>query len=118
VQLDKDGSVAEVRLAFKGASKFASGTPLQVSIVGEHKDNVVLIPSEAIVREGSEAYVMIVKADKKAHKQVVEVGLSAGEDVEIIRGVAAGDQVIVDGQHELPDGAAVTLAKPEKPEKS
>ena len=115
-QLDKDGAVAEVRLAFTGASKFASGTPLQVSIAGEHKAGVVLIPAEAIVREGNEAYVMIVKADKKAHKQVVQVGLSADEDVEIISGVAAGDQVIVDGQDELPDGAAVTLKGEAKPD--
>jgi RND family efflux transporter MFP subunit len=115
-QLDKEGSVAEVRLAFTGASKFASGTPLQVSIAGEHKANVVLIPAEAIVREGSEAYVMVVKADKKAHKQVVVVGLSADEEVEIISGVAAGDQVIVDGQDDLPDGAAVTIKGEEKPE--
>ena len=130
-QLEKDGSVAEVRLAFTGASKFPSGTPLQVLINGEHKTGVVLIPSEAIVREGKEAYVMVVKDDKKAHKQVVQVGLTSDEDVEIISGVAAGDQVIVDGQDELPDGAAVTIkgeakggdksdekaAKPGKPEK-
>ena len=53
---------------------------------------------------------MIVKDDKKAHRQVVKLGLTDGEQVEVLSGVAAGDRVIVKGQNGLPDGAAVTIA--------
>ena len=53
---------------------------------------------------------MIVKDDKKAHRQVVTVGLTDGEQVEVLSGVAAGDRVIVKGQNGLPDGADVTIA--------
>jgi len=35
---------------------------------------------------------------------------------EIVSGVSAGDQVIVEGQAGLPDGAAVTTTKPESDE--
>jgi len=108
-QLDPSGSVAEVRLAFKGATRLASGTPLQVSIVAETRGQAVLISADAVQHEGDEAFVMIVKDDKKAHRQVVETGLSANGQVEIVKGVAAGDRVIVKGHNGLPDGAAVTV---------
>ena len=39
-----------------------------------------------------------------------KTGLSDGERIEILSGVSAGDQVIVEGQAGLPDGAAVTTA--------
>jgi RND family efflux transporter MFP subunit len=108
-QLDPSGSVAEVRLAFKGPTPFASGTPLQISIVAETHEKAVLVDAVAVQHEGDEAFVMIVKDDKKAHRQVVEVGLTAGGLVEIIKGVAAGDRVIVKGQNGLPDEAEVTV---------
>ena len=108
-QLDASGSVAEVRLAFKGSTRLASGTPLQVSIVAETHDQAVLVEAAAVQHEGNEAFVMIVKDDKRAHRQVVETGLTADGKVEIVKGVAAGDRVIVKGANGLPDGAAVTI---------
>ena len=108
-QLDDTGSVAEVRLAFRGTTSFASGTPLQVSIVAEKHDQAVLVAAAAVQREGDEAFVMIVKDDQKAHRQVVEIGLTANGVVEILKGVVAGDRVIVKGGTGLPDGAAVTV---------
>ena len=109
-QLDPTGSVGEVRLAFTGATRLTAGTPVQVSIVAESHSKAVLIDAAAVQREGDEAFVMIVKDDKKAHKQIVTLGLTNGEQVEVLKGVAAGDRVIVKGQNGLPDGADVTIA--------
>lgn len=108
-QLDATGSVAEVRLAFKGTTRLAAGTPVQVSIVAEQHDQAVLVAAAAVQREGDEAFVMIVTDDHTAHRQVVAIGLIANGVVEILKGVAAGDRVIVKGGNGLPDGAAVTV---------
>lgn len=108
-QLDPTGSVGEVRLAFNGATRLTAGTPVQVSIVSESHPRAVLIDAAAVQHEGDEAFVMIVKDDKKAHRQVVTLGLSDGEQVEVLSGVAAGDRVVVKGQNGLPDGADVTI---------
>ena len=109
-QLDPTGSVGEVRLAFTGPTRLTAGTPVQISIVAESHPKAVLIDAAAVQHEGDEAFVMIVKDDKKAHRQVVTLGLTDGEQVEILSGVAAGDRVIVKGQNGLPDGADVTIA--------
>ena len=109
-QLDPTGSVGEVRLAFTGATLLTAGTPVQVSIIAESHPKAVLIDAAAVQHEGNEAFVMVVKDDKKAHRQVVTLGLNDGEQVEVLTGVAAGDRVIVKGQNGLPDGAGVTIA--------
>jgi len=109
-QLDQTGSVGEVRLAFTGPTRLTAGTPVQISIVAESHPKAVLIETAAVQHEGDEAFVMIVKDDKKAHRQVVTLGLTDGEHIEVLSGVAAGDRVIVKGQNGLPDGADVTIA--------
>jgi len=109
-QLDPTGSVGEVRLAFTGPTLLTTGTPVQISIIAESHPKAVLIDAAAVQHEGEEAFVMIVKDDKKAHRQVVKLGLTDGEQVEVLSGVAAGDRVVVKGQDGLPDGADVTIA--------
>ncbi len=108
-QLDPTGSVADVRLAFKSRTQFAAGTPVQVSIVADQHTNVVVVPAPAVLHDGDETYVMIAGADNIAHRQAVEVGLTGSETIEIVKGVAAGDRVIVSGHSALPDGAAISV---------
>ena len=50
---------------------------------------------------------MVVKDDKKAHRQVVTLGLTDGEQIEVLTGVAAGDRVIVDGLQKAKPGSPV-----------
>lgn len=109
-QLDPTGSVGEVRLGFSRATRLTAGTPVQISIVAESHPNAVVIEATAVQHEGDEAFVMVVKDDEKAHRQVVTLGLTDGAQVEVLRGVAAGDRVVVKGQNGLPDGADVTVA--------
>ena len=56
-----------------------------------------------------ELYVMVAGNDNKAHKYPVAAGLSTRTMTEITSGLKAGDRVIVRGQSELPEGAAITV---------
>ena len=86
----------------------AAGTAVQVEIVAEEHAGVVLVPAAAVVREDDKAAVFVVEADGKAHRRAVTLGIETTVEVEIETGVAAGEQVIVKGHEELPDGATVT----------
>jgi RND family efflux transporter MFP subunit len=98
-----------VRLGFSAPPNLPAGTPVQVEIDAEHHKGVVLIPTGAVVREGDETGVFIA-AGGKAERRSVNLGLNDGAHVEIVSGVKAGEQVIVDGQAGLPDGAAISVA--------
>jgi multidrug efflux pump subunit AcrA (membrane-fusion protein) len=106
-----------VRLSFTTAHSFAVGTPVQVEIDAEQHTNVVLVPADAIVREGEETAVFVVMGNKAQRRPVV-IGIVDKEHAEIKEGLKVGDQVIVKGQAGLPDGATITTEKPaaEKPD--
>ena len=104
-------AAAPVRLAFAARHRLAVGTPVQVEIDAEQHTGVVLVPAEAIVREGEETAVFVVM-NNKAQRRPVVVGIVDKEHAEIKEGVKAGEQVIVKGQAGLPDGATITTEKP------
>jgi multidrug efflux pump subunit AcrA (membrane-fusion protein) len=71
-----------------------------------------LLPSS----EGGVA-VMTVGADSVAHQKGVKTGVRDAGKVQILDGVAAGEQVVVVGGVGMEDGAKVKIEKPaEKPE--
>ncbi|HEX5216409.1 MAG TPA: efflux RND transporter periplasmic adaptor subunit [Vicinamibacterales bacterium] len=110
-QVDPKTTLADLRLGFAAGSRFPVGAPLTIEIVTESHANVIVIPAVAVRRDGDETFVMIAGADNKAHKRPVKTGLTSAEKIEIISGVAAGDLVITHGQDELPDNAAVAIAR-------
>jgi cobalt-zinc-cadmium efflux system membrane fusion protein len=102
-------ATAPVRLAFEAPSPAPVGTPVQLSIDAEARQNVLLVPTAAIVHEG-EAVAVFVAAGDKAERRPVQVGLSTGQQTEIRSGLAPGEPVIVQGQAGLPDDAHIRVA--------
>jgi len=107
--VDVATGTALVRLGLGSGTRLTAGTPVQIEIQTEEHKDVVIVPSSAIVREEEKAFVYVLGADQKAHRKPVVLGIVAGQDAEIRSGVSASDKVIVKGQEELPDGAAVTV---------
>jgi RND family efflux transporter MFP subunit len=99
---------AMVRVAFVKPTRLPSGTPVRVVVLGTEHRGVLLVPAGAIVHEGPSGFVFTVDGDGRARRRPVEVGITNGEDAEILSGLGAGEKVIVRGQEALPDGAAVT----------
>jgi RND family efflux transporter MFP subunit len=108
--VDPGTSTVPVRLAFTTPARYATGTPVQVSIDAETHADVVLVPTPALVHEGEETAVFVLMGDK-AQRRVVTTGIQTADQVEITSGATAGEMVITSGQNGLPDGAMVTLAK-------
>ncbi len=64
------------------------------NIIVETKDNVLLIPSSAIQRQGTQDVVRVLKG-KKEQTVVVETGLVSDTQTEILEGLSEGDEVVV-----------------------
>ena len=52
------------------------------------------VPSEAVVSAGDRSYVFLARAGGHFEPRVVETGLHAGDDVQILHGLAEGDTVV------------------------
>lgn len=79
------------------------------------RENAVWVPEQAIVPRGQDSYVFRVE-DGKAELVKVQTGVRKVGEVEIVRGIAAGDQVVTEGTQRLGPGSAVTvMQRPPKP---
>jgi len=110
-QVDPASSTADVRLVFAKPTRLAAGMTVQVDILAEERPNALVIPPAAVVTDEGETFVMVAGDDNKAHRYPVALGLMTRNGAEVRTGIKAGDRVIVRGQDELPEGAAITIQK-------
>jgi len=78
-----------------------------VKIGIERRDNVLLVPMEALVTEKAGTSVFTV-ADNKTKKTRVQIGFKDGTNVEIVNGVKPGQPVIIIGKEALTEGQPVS----------
>jgi multidrug efflux system membrane fusion protein len=75
----------------------------------------VVVPSQALQSGQAGAYVYVVRPDMTAEPRPVVVVQDAGGEAVVEKGVAAGEQVVTDGQLRLVPGATVEPKAPATP---
>lgn len=87
------------------------GLFVQVTLSLTAEEGVVVVPATAVQPSASGQYVYVVKADRTAEVRPVTVSRQFGEEMVIARGLAAGEEVVTDGQLRLTPGARVSIAQ-------
>lgn len=98
----------EVRSVFanpKGVLR--PGQFVRVKVHGAVRPNAILVPQRAVQQGAKAHFVWMVDKDGKAVQRVVDVGSWDGDNWFIDQGLAAGDQVVVDGGIRVSAGAAL-----------
>ncbi len=75
----------------------------------------LVVPTTAVQTGPQGQYVFIVKPDKTVDLRPVTVTRTAGNEIVIKDGVAAGDTVVTDGQLRLVPGSRISVKKPDAP---
>ena len=92
---------ARIRVDNPGA-QLLPGMFATVSLGGGEKREGVVVPSEAVIATGARKLVMIAEAGGRFAQRVIETGVEMrvdGIDVtEIVKGLSAGERVVVSGQ--------------------
>lgn len=86
----------------------------RVLLVLGTRENALIVPEQAIVPRGNDNYVFRI-VEGKAALAKVELGARRMGEVEITKGLAAGDHIVVDGQLKLKPGVPVKILA-DKPE--
>ncbi|MFO7154428.1 MAG: efflux RND transporter periplasmic adaptor subunit, partial [Caldicoprobacter oshimai] len=92
--------------------KLRPGMFARAGLVLDKKENAVVVPKRAIVRQGDKAYVFVIKGGSVERREV-QVGMDDGERIEVISGLKSGEQVVVKGQAYLKEGQEVNVVKQE-----
>ena len=75
----------------------------------ETRRGATVVPTAAIQSSPKGPFVYVVRPERTVAVRQVGVGVTDGDDVSIERGLAIGEQVVVEGAERLRDGAAITL---------
>lgn len=87
-------------------ARLRPGMFVRVRLIFEQRNNVLLIPEQALVADSKAPYVYRV-VDGRVQRVPIRTGLRRDGQVEVIEGLRAGDEVVSAGQMKLRDGAAV-----------
>ena len=71
----------------------------------------VFVPSSAVRTEATVSRVFVLK-DGRAEQRFVQIGPATGDEVEIVRGLGAGERVATSGLDRLADGVAISERGP------
>jgi RND family efflux transporter MFP subunit len=85
----------------------STGMTAEAAIVLQKQIDVLTVPAGAVLKENGQPYVLIVDAANKVQKVPVELGIQGPDQVEITKGVAEQQFVIVSGQSNYQVGQIV-----------
>ena len=117
-RIDANGRSLEMRARLQNAGgKLRPGMFVRVRVIIGERTNALLVPEEAIVPQGADFYVYKV-VDGQARRVAVKIGVRRDARVEVIEGLAAGDQVVTAGMRLSRDGQPVKVVdRPEAAKK-
>lgn len=99
---------AYARVRFLGTTDRTFDSPSEPAVAGASAGRL-LVPEASLVRRGALAGVFVAQ-DGKARLRWLRLGHSAGDRVEVLAGLLAGDEVILD-PHGLTDGRSVEVSR-------
>ena len=74
------------------------------------RESALMVPASSVVRVLDRQVVFVVEGDT-ARAATVKTGIRSSDQVEIVEGLAAGDEYVVMGQNKLTDGVGVERVK-------
>jgi multidrug resistance efflux pump len=94
------------------AGRVKEGSLARLSVILEKRSAVVVVPAYAIVARPGGKLVALVVSDGKSEERAVQLGIEAGDRVEVLTGLRPGEQLIVRGQERLKGGVDVKVKPP------
>ncbi len=88
---------------------------VNIRLIVRKLTGVVTVPQAAVQHGAPGDFVYLVKPGNAVAVKVVKTGVTEGQTVQVTDGLSPGDQVVTDGLDRLRDGAAISIAGPDKP---
>ncbi len=89
-----------------GTRAFLPGMYAEVTLTTERRQDALLLPKSALVRRDEELFAFIVREDR-AVERALTTGLENADFVEVAAGLVVTDEIIMEGQAGLKDGALI-----------
>lgn len=112
-QIDPTTGTVKFKAAFpNNANELFPNQFVNARLLLETQQNAVIVPSSAVQRGPQGAFVFLLKGDKTVTMKPVKPGVVQGGETSIAEGLAAGEQVVVEGTERLREGSKVEPKEP------
>jgi membrane fusion protein, multidrug efflux system len=116
-QIDEATRTALVKARINNpAGSLRGGMFASLSLAIQLREAAIVIPEPALMSNGDNFSVFVIDEKGAAQLRPVEVGYRLAGKAEIVKGLKAGETVVVEGIQKLRPGAPVRLAPPEAAE--
>lgn len=105
---DENTHQFELRLDL-APGQFPVGQTLRVAVPMDQVREVLAVPRDALVLRPGGITVYVVDENRQARQVTVTTGIGAGDQIEVLGPISAGDTVIVRGNERLQPGQPVTV---------
>lgn len=109
----KSKNKLEIEIIIDNPYPLTVGEEIDIKISGEVKDNVLLIPKEAIIDNNGNDCTYVIK-DNLAELREVTIGLSDDNNCEVLEGLSKGDMVILSPIEQIKEGLRINTAGSEE----
>jgi multidrug efflux system membrane fusion protein len=113
-QMDTTTATIQLKATFANSDRrLWPGEFVTVRLILDVRPDVLTIPSQAVVAGQSGSFVYVVNPDRTTSTRSIEVGPAVDDDdVVVLAGLEAGQEVVTDGQLRLVPGARVDVKRP------
>ncbi|MBV8093144.1 MAG: efflux RND transporter periplasmic adaptor subunit [Acetobacteraceae bacterium] len=115
-QIDTSTGTIHLKASFENEDeRLWPGEFISCRVVVSIRHNAVTVPAETVMQGPDGHYLYVIEPDQTVQRRDVEV-LAQQDGIAVIgKGIPAGQQVVVNGQYRLTNGAKVRLRTPEQP---
>ena len=115
--LDPGSTTVEIWVTLKNPhERLKPGTTVQLAMVAKSVPDALVVPTASLLTAADGTVsVMVAGKDGHAHQTTVKTGIREGDQVQIVQGLHAGDQVVGNGAYGLPDNSKITTASAQAP---
>jgi len=114
--VDASSGTIELKAEFPNRDgRLWPGEFVRVRLVLSTDPRAIVIPLQAVTIGQAGAYVYVVNPDTTVSSRTITVTRNSGQLAVVGNGLAAGEQVVVDGQLRLSPGAKISIKSPQKP---
>lgn len=84
------------------------GMYAEVSLTLAKRNDVLVVPIQAVTRNGSQASVLVVNPQNRIEEREVQLGMESSNAIEVVSGLNSGDRVVIGSRSEYRPGELVS----------
>lgn len=117
-ELDRQLRTRTIEANIQKNIKLLPGMFARIELPVRTVEDAVVIPDSAVLTTPVGDHVAFVTANGKAVRRTILTGIEQGRRIQVVKGINAGELVVIEGHENLKDGSSVRIEKRETPSAS